>query len=108
MVATGTIGVNSLPFNKYIGSLGTSYTVSSTVMFRFTDITPSSLVAVTVYCVRLIISVGVPVICPVLLLNKRPADSSGDMLQSVTTPPVDTGDISTTLVLLSKLISLGM
>ena len=77
-------------------------------MFKLTDITPSSLVAVTVYCVRLNISVGVPVSCPVVLLKERPADNSGDILHSVTTPPVDNGDRSKTLELLSKLTSSGM
>ena len=69
IVDIGINGAISLPFNRYIGPLGNSYTVSSTVMFRFTNIVPSSLLAVIVYCVRLTISVGVPLSCPVVLLK---------------------------------------
>ena len=69
MVEIGTIGVISLPFSRYIGPVGKSYTVSSTVIFKLTDIAPSSLLAVTVYCVRLTKSVGMPLSCPVEVLK---------------------------------------
>ena len=69
MLEIGVIGVISLPFSRYIGPVGKSYTVSSTVMFKLTDIIPSSLLAVTVYCVRLSISVAIPLSCPVEVLK---------------------------------------
>ena len=77
------------------------------MIFKLTDIVPSSLLAVTVYCVRLTISVGMPLSCPVEVLKLRPGDNCGDMLHCVTNPPVDIGDRSKTVELLSKLTSLG-
>ena len=77
-------------------------------MFTNTVAKPSLFEAVTVYVVRPTVSVGVPLMCPVVVSKTRPAGSSGAIDQVNTGPPVETGNRSTTLELLSNSTSLGM
>ena len=55
----------------------------------------------------LVISVGVPLIRPVLLSKVSPAGSAGEIDHCSTGPPVETGDWSMRLKLLSNSTSLG-
>ena len=54
-----------------------------------------------------VISVGVPLISPVWLSNTNPAGKDGEISQPVIGPPVEIGDISTTLELYRSSITLG-
>ena len=54
-----------------------------------------------------VISVGVPFISPVWLSNTNPAGNAGEISQPVIGPPVEIGDISTTLELYRSSITLG-
>ena len=48
---------------------------------------PPVLLAVTVYCVTADTAVGVPLMAPVELENRRPAGKVGEMDHEVTAPP---------------------
>ncbi len=61
----------------------TSLTVMVTVAVEL----PPVLLAVTVYCVVEETAVGVPLMAPVELENKRPAGNDGEIDQEVTAPP---------------------
>jgi hypothetical protein len=55
---------------------------------------PPLLVAVTVYLVRDVTAVGIPLITPVAVLKLRPAGSAGLTLYEVTVPPMLVGSFS--------------
>ena len=59
------------------------------------------------YVVGPAISVGVPLMTPVVVLNTRPAESSGVIVHAVMAPPLEVGTMSRTLELLSNSTSLG-
>ena len=65
--------------------------------YRLLDITtvvvplPPALVAVTVYTVEVEITVGVPLISPVVVLNAKPVGSDGTIDQETTAPPLAVG-----------------
>ena len=61
----------------------TSLTVILTVVVEL----PPVLLAVTVYCVVEETAVGVPLIAPVELENKRPVGNDGEIDHEVTAPP---------------------
>ena len=61
----------------------TSLTVILTVAVEL----PPVLLAVTVYCVEEDTAVGVPLMAPVELENRRPAGKVGEIDQEVTVPP---------------------
>ena len=63
---------------------------------------PTSFVAVMSYCVRIIISVGVPLNTPVDSSKSKPADGSGLIDHSVIAPPVDSGAMFRTLSFKSR------
>ena len=58
-----------------------------TVMVTVAVELPPVLLAVTVYCVEEDTAVGVPLIAPVELENRRPAGKLGEIVQEVTVPP---------------------
>ena len=59
------------------------------------------------YVIGPVISVGVPLMTPVVLSNTRPAESSGVIDHDVMSPPLEIGTMSRTLELLSNSTSLG-
>ena len=52
---------------------------------------PPALVAVTVYNVELVTSVGVPLMAPVEVSNDKPSGSVGEIDHEVTAPPLEVG-----------------
>ncbi len=76
-------------------------------MLTETVMLPTSFVAVTLYWVRLIVSVGVPLKTPVDASKNKPADGSGVIDQPVIAPPVDSGTMFRTLSFKSRTSSEG-
>ena len=76
-------------------------------MLTETVMLPTSFAAVISYCVRIIVSVGVPLSTPVDSSKSKPADGSGVIDQSVIAPPVDSGTMFRTLSLNSRISSDG-
>ena len=71
------------------------FTVSVTVVVAL----PVTFVAVIVYVAVAVITVGVPDIIPVVVLNDRPAGKAGLIDQLTTAPPVLVGDSEVIAVL---------
>ena len=62
-----------------------------TVMVTVAVVLPPVLVAVTVYVVEVLNSVGVPEMLPSVVLNVKPAGRVAEMDQVVTGPPLAVG-----------------
>ena len=78
-----------------------------TVMVTVAVSLPPVLVAVTVYVVEVLSSVGVPEMVPSVVLNARPPGKVGDMDHVTTSPPLTVGVTDVMAVPLVRVKELG-
>jgi hypothetical protein len=82
VMAESFVNVNGFPLYTIEDGI-TSLTVMVTVAVEL----PPVLLAVTVYCAEEDTAVGVPLMVPVELENRRPAGKVGEITHEVTAPP---------------------
>ena len=93
-LAVGVIGVMAVPFSA-VNELGVNVmpegAATSTSMVMVVVALPPVLLAVTVYVVDELRTLGVPEIAPVAVSKDSPAGSVGVMDQATTAPPLEVG-----------------